>query len=162
MSLRSVLIICAIWLTPAWAQSPPAPGPLTVPSATSKQVQLSWSPSANAKSYSVQRKTDGDYARIPTVPPVITAASVTDSSIDPFATYTYRIIALNDSGQSDPSNEVTVGPPPVGFNLVIPAPPDTSGRPCHFCPIRMTLDSNGDPALAYLDQEPQPGWRWQQ
>jgi hypothetical protein len=95
----------------------------------------------------VQRKPTG----VATVTP-LTDTSFTDRSIDPYTTYTYCVIAVNDSGQSACSNEVTVGPPPFGFGVVVPTTPDTAYR--FGTVIRMELDGNGDPALSYLDLDP--------
>lgn len=144
----SLTFLCA---AAVFAQAPGAPGPLTVVSATSTQTQLSWGGVSGATGYAVQRKTFGnDYATINTVK-VTTAA---DSTIVPSTAYSYRIVALNDAGPSNPSNEVVVGPPPFGFSVAFPGPADPVllGRSGNA--VRMVLDSNGDPALAYLIQDP--------
>src|ERR1019366_3061951 len=97
MPLRLLFIICSIGLTAASAQVPQ----LTVVSATSKQVQLTWT-AAPGGSYSVYREPTvvtnsgipgsslnvsmpTDFASIVTV----STTSWTDSSFDPSATYTY-------------------------------------------------------------------------
>jgi hypothetical protein len=164
MSFRSKLIICSLGITAAWAQVPPPPGSLNVVSATSKQVQLSWTAASGAKSYAVQRKplivtsdgipgdsltvSAGSYSTAVTV----TDVSTTDKTIDPYTTYTYCVIAVNDSGQSGCSNEVTVGPPPVGFNVIVATTPGTAAR---FATVtRMELDANGDPAMSYVNVDP--------
>src|SRR5579872_5163138 len=113
---RSILLIAAISLPAMWAQSPSAPAQLKVPVATNKQVQLSWTASSGAKSYAVQRKSTDGYATLL----IATDITATDTSIDPYTTYTYCVIAVNDTGQSVCSNEMTVGPPPVGFNVIVP------------------------------------------
>jgi hypothetical protein len=133
----------------AWAQAPQPPTALTVRSATAKSVQLAWTASADAKSYGVQRKSGGDYA---TVLPAATT-SATDNTIDPYTTYTYRVVAINDNGTSSATNEVTVGPPPYGFQTVLKGPTDDTVY--HFAvALRMVLDTNGDPAMAYIMQDP--------
>jgi hypothetical protein len=132
-----------------WAQAPPAPAGLAVKSATSKQVQLTWTASAGARSYVVQRKADGDFSSVLTA----TAAAATDESFDPYATYTYRVLAVNDSGQSPASNEVIVGPPPYGFNVVVPGP-KVDGQTRVGTGLRLILDASGDPMMAYILEDP--------
>lgn len=134
------------------AQTPQAPTALTVVSATSKQVQLSWQPAPGANGYAVQRKSlNGTYATFANV----TAASATDNTIDPYATYVYRVIATADSAQSDGSNEVKVGPPPERFSVASLAPPHSHDlHPDYGRGLRMILDSNGDPALSFLWVDP--------
>ena len=62
--------------------------------------------------------------------------------------------ASSPLGLSDASGEVTVGPPPYGFNRVV-APPASVHSFEHFgVGSRMALDSNGDPAVAYIIKDP--------
>src|SRR5215472_5828997 len=158
------ILISWVGLAAAWAQVPPPPAALNVVSATSRQVQLSWSASSGAKSYAVQRKSlvvtadgipgdslnvsSGSYAGVVTG----TDVKATDKTIDPYTTYTYCAIAINDSGQSACSNEVTVGPPPFGLNIVVPTSEDAAERFSEV--VRMELDSNGDPAMSYINLDP--------
>jgi hypothetical protein len=131
---------------------PQAPAGLTVVSATKTQVQLTWTPGdGTATGYIVERKPlNGNYATALNS----TAASATDTSIDPYTTYVYRIRGASSVGQSGPSNEVTVGPPPYGFNRAA-APPAAIQNFGHFgIGLRMVLDGNGDPALAYVVHDP--------
>src|SRR5256885_11474569 len=96
----------------ALAQAPTA---LTVTAATNKRVDLSWT--GTASGYSVQRRTlGGAYSTIANV----TATTAVDTSIDAYGTYQYQIVAT--SGSTTPSNQVTVGPPPAGFTVAVPAP----------------------------------------
>ena len=148
MHFRTSLIFIAVSLPAAWPQSPPAPAQLQVPSATSRQVQLSWTASPGAKSYAIQRKSTDGYTTVLTA----TDVAATDKSIDPYTTYTYCVIAVNDTGQSACSNEMIVGPPPIGFNVVVPTNADTAAG---FATLnRMEFDSNGDPALSFVNQDP--------
>ena len=134
---------------------------LTVLLASSKQVQLAWPATSGATSYQVQRKsiivtntgiagtqpavTAGAYSTVMTV----TGTSATDTSIDPSTTYTYCVMA---AGGGSCSNEVTVGPPPFGFNIAVPSTPDSAYNAGVL--ERMDLDANGDPAMAYLMIDP--------
>ena len=83
-----------------------------------------------------------------------TGASAADTTIDAYTAYVYRIRATSPVGQSGPSNEVTVGPPPYGFNRVV-APPSSLATSSYFgVGLRMALDGNGDPILAYVFHNP--------
>ena len=156
MPLRLLFIICSIGLTAASAQVPQ----LSVVSATSKQVQLTWTAVPGA-SYSVYR--------VPTVvassgipgsslnismptgsQPIATVngTSWTDSTFDLSTTYTYFL----GVGNNQFSNKMMIGPPPLGFNVVVPSTEDN----CETANIleRMTFDKIGDPAMAYMVLDP--------
>ena len=133
------------------------PQNLSVTTATSKQVQLKWTAGDSvATGYVVERKVlGGDYSTLLTS----TATSATDSKIDPYTTYVYRVRGTLAGNQSDPSNEVTVGPPPYGYNTPAPLPADVNpyfgdhlGKA-----VSMVLDTNGDPAVAYTATSPLDG-----
>ena len=156
MPLRLLFVICSIGLTAASAQVPQ----LTVVSATSKQVQLAWTASPGG-SYAVYRvPTMVTNSGIPgsslnvSMPaqlvPLLTVstASWTDTSFDPSATYTYFL----GVGNNQFSNKVIVGPPPLGFNVVVPSTEDTAQTANVL--ERMELDKNGDPAMAYMVIDP--------
>jgi hypothetical protein len=149
MSIWSIGLAGMTMLAVAWAQ-PPAPVVLTVASATRAQVDLSWTAATGAASYSVQRKAGGDYATIATP----TASPYADKSIDPYTTYAYRILAVNPSGASAGSNEWTVGPPAFGFTVVAPSPAGLENPNLFGRLVRLALDPNGDPALAYVHADP--------
>jgi hypothetical protein len=55
---------------------------------------------------------------------------------------------------SDPSNEITVGPPPYGYNTPVKTPSNMDYVEHFGVGVRMILDVNGDPALAYVWVEP--------
>lgn len=137
----------------AFAQTPPAPTGLTVRAATSRRVDLTWT--APAGSFLLERRVlNGTYAPIGT----LTATSATDDRIDPMETYQYRVRATLPTGNSDPSNEVTAGPPPVGLAPVLPftdrlaeGGADSAG---YGASAQMILDTNGDPAFIYLFRDP--------
>jgi hypothetical protein len=135
---------------------------LTVVSATSKQVQLSWPAMTGAGSYSVFRLPTvvttsgipGSSLQVSTPNPstatpiaTVNGLTYTDNIPDPSATYTYFV-----GPNSSQLNQVTVGPPPFGFNVVVPSTDDN----CETNAIleRMELDGNGDPAMAYVVADP--------
>ncbi len=155
MPLRLLFITCSIGLVTAWAQMPQ----ITIASATSKQVRLTWTATPGASSYSV--------FRVPTVVAssgipgsalnislpsfsqaiaTVNGLSFTDALPDPNATYTYCVLPGFGT-----CNNVIVDPPPFGFNTV----PSTSDN-CESAGImeRMELDGNGDPAMAYVVIDP--------
>jgi uncharacterized protein (TIGR03437 family) len=124
------------------------PTGLAVKSATSTQVQLTWTGTAN--SYTVQRApVGGAFISIATVG----ATSYTDSQIDPYLDYTYQIVT-GTSGASA-SNEVTTGPPPAGLSVAAPAPVfGNSPGGGYGYNISLALDGNGDPAFAFVWEDP--------
>jgi hypothetical protein len=134
-----------------FGQALPAPTNLVVTSATNSSVQLSWTAAQpQPPGFLVERKTlGGTYAPVPNIPDAgLAAAAYVDSSIDPFTTYVYRVSATSLNGASAPSNEVTVGPPPVGYNMASPVP--VNGAGFWGQQVQMVLDANGDPALGFV------------
>ncbi|HEY1493274.1 MAG TPA: IPT/TIG domain-containing protein, partial [Candidatus Solibacter sp.] len=100
-----------------------------------------------------QRRTlGGSYGNVATV----TTPSYSNTSLDAYTTYQYQIVANLASGASSPSNQVTVGPPPSGFTVAAAAPgsagSDQAGN--YGYDLSMALDTNGDPAFAFLQQDP--------
>jgi len=150
------------------ASGPKPPTALTVASATAKAVSLSWTPGDPTPKFIVERKPAGaawPAAGAAATPPKPTAATLaiaetpkaSDEGIDPFATYVYRVRAVGDGNAlSAPSNEVTVGPPPVGYSQVLKTPATIleHERNDFAAVIRMAFDANGDPAFAYLVSDP--------
>ena len=147
-----------------------APSSLVATSATRSAVALSWaSTDAPATQVIVERKALGatwptvtTASTLPNTPatPVtiaqITGTTATDSRIDAFATYVYRVRSIGPGNTlSAPSNELIVGPPPVGFTSVIAAPSamHTHDREQFASVTRMALDANGDPLVAYLTND---------
>src|SRR4051812_29445388 len=107
LSVWGLLSVSAV--APAAAQSA---GTLTVKAATSKKVDLNWT--GSAATYTVQRAAlGGAFAAIQTV----NSPTYSDTTIDPYTTYQYQIVA-----GSSTSNSVTVGPPPSGLTTAAPAP----------------------------------------
>jgi hypothetical protein len=84
-------------------------------------LTLSWSPAPGATSYRVKRATTngGPYTTIATG---ITAASYTDRGLSGGTTYFYIVTAVNGSGESSPSAQVSATPllaPPAPTNLTV-------------------------------------------
>jgi subtilisin family serine protease len=87
-----------------------APTNLVASSKLPSEVSLSWTDNATGEDgYTIERKTgDGDYAQVQTLGP--DAATYSDSGLSPSTTYTYRVRAFNNIGESldGPGNEATV------------------------------------------------------
>jgi uncharacterized protein (TIGR03437 family) len=118
---------------------------LTVKTATSKRVDLAWT--GTASSYTVQRAVLGSsFATIGTA----TTTSYSDTTIDPYTTYRYQVVA------GSTSNPVTAGPPPAGFSVAAAAPGSAaSGIVANYgYDLSMALDGNGDPAFAFIFFDP--------
>lgn len=133
----------------AAAKPPPkaAPGEIKLQAdlATTREIALAWA-GAEGKPFRLERKSGQQPWT--TVEPAPTGTVARDTKIEPYATYQYRVTA-----GAKTSNVITVGPPPPGFATIAPRPdkhPDTSfGR---F--ITPALDSNGDPAAAFVYNNP--------
>lgn len=134
---------------------PQTPTALQATSATKAAVALTWAGAdSTTTAYRVERRLFGDtvYATVGSPP----TRTFTDSSIEAMATYVYRVRAADAAANfSNPSNEITVGPPPVGVSLVSPYRGLNYADSTQFG-IRplMVLDSNGDPAVVYSISSP--------
>jgi subtilisin family serine protease len=87
-----------------------APTGLAASSKLPSEVSLSWTDNATGEDgYAIERKTgDGDYVQVQTLGP--DAATYSDSGLSPATTYTYRVRAFNNIGESldGPGNVTTV------------------------------------------------------
>ena len=110
---------------------------LRVKGASARSVQLEWDGAAGP--VTVERANGSAFQKIAPA----AQANYTDASIDPFATYRYRISA---GGKF--SNEVIVGPPPAGVLNAAPVPKGTE-PPKYGAASAVGLDENGDPMIAF-------------
>jgi uncharacterized protein (TIGR03437 family) len=144
-ALIPVFFASVICTQAIWAQAPTS---LTVQSATSSQVQLTWS--GTSGNYTVQRAAVGAaFANIATVQ----TTSYTDTTIDPYLQFTYQIVNAGTTGPA--SNPVTVGPPPAGLSLAAASP--LNGDQVNLTygeNVSVAYDGNGDPAFAFLFGDP--------
>ena len=133
-----------------WAQ-PQAPSALNASSATKAVVALAWtSTDSSAAAFRVERRLLGDTIWSTVGSP--NTKTYSDTSIDAMTTYVYRIRATDAAFNfSNPSNEITIGPPPVGVSMISPYRADLNLYDESQFGVRplMTLDSNGDPAVVY-------------
>jgi hypothetical protein len=115
---------------------------LTVKSANAKSVELEWTGGSSAAS--LERSATQGYAKVAGGD----AGHFTDTGIDAFGTYKYRI---NTNGKF--SNEVMVGPPPVGVSNAASAAAGSQYEK-YGAAIAVALDENGDPSIAYEWADP--------
>ena len=113
---------------PATPASPGAPKPPSglAAMAGDNRVELSWTGSSAAASYTVKRATSsGDYT---TTFPGITTTSYADATALNSTTYYYVVTALNTGGESGPSNEAsaTAAAPSVEVTVSAIAPSPVS------------------------------------
>jgi YVTN family beta-propeller protein len=95
---------------------PEAPSDLTATTESDSQIDLSWvDDSFDELGFDVERKTvshegsepetESEYNTIATVGPNVTSYSDSDRGLEPYTTYSYRVRAYNDHGDSDYSDE---------------------------------------------------------
>jgi hypothetical protein len=96
----------------------PVLNPVTPESATS--LQLNWNVGAGGTptSYRVERGPSSSGPFTPVVTLTVSTTSFTDTGLNPASGYDYRVIAINDAGESGPSN-VQGG---TTFGQTLPAP----------------------------------------
>ncbi|HMP74225.1 MAG TPA: fibronectin type III domain-containing protein [Kiritimatiellia bacterium] len=97
---------------------PPAPSGLATERVTSTSAEFSWSPTIRAQSYRVERNgvTVG----------TVTEPRFVDASRSPDSSATYRVVAVNRSGESSLSDPLVIG------TLAVPPVPGTPGAPSGF------------------------------
>jgi hypothetical protein len=86
--------------------APSAPAGLAATAASSSQINLSWSASAGAGSYQIQRSPDGSTGWTQ-VGSTSSGLSYSDTSLTGATTYFYRVTGSNSVGASPPSNVVS-------------------------------------------------------
>lgn len=98
--------------------APSQPTALTVPAASSKNIQLTWTASTGAASYNIKRSTTNG-SGYTTIASGITAASYTDTTVTGGGPYYYIVTARSGLFESAPSNQVTVllAPAAVGYPI---------------------------------------------
>jgi len=111
---------------PPGPQPPTPPAGLTVQARSVRSAQLSWQDlSDNEDGFRVERRleTSPDYEEVQTLPPNTT--SFIDDQLQPATAYCWRVIAFNEAGDSEPSNEACLQTPAdLGFEARL-----TLGRP---------------------------------
>ncbi len=102
--------------TPAAPAPPPAPGAPQLSAVSSTSVQLGWTAVSGATEYEVRR--DGQAVT------TTSSTSYLDTGLSPETSYSYRLVATNGSGSSQPGPAASVttpaapaAPPPVPTGL---------------------------------------------
>lgn len=99
--------------------SPDSPSGLVVTARTQTSITLGWAAAANAASYEVERGDGGSFTRVG----VPTGVSFTDVGLEPHTSYIYRVRAVNASGFSEYTANVTgttlPNPPAAPQNLKV-------------------------------------------
>jgi subtilisin family serine protease len=97
------------------ALTPTAPSGLSATTASSSQINLSWTDnSSNETGFKIERSTGGGYSQVGTAG--TNAASYSDSGLSASTQYTYRVRAYNsagNSGYSGTASATTTAPPPT-------------------------------------------------
>lgn len=148
---RKLIVYVLLNASAVYAQNVAAPSALKVTTASKSVVSLAWSAVPGATAYQVERR--GESGAFTPVGARVSATSASDSKIDPYATYTYRVKAIGEGAAASPaSNEVRVGPPPMGFNIVLRTPENTENNFGYAA--TSILDANDDPIFAFYHRDP--------
>ncbi len=95
---------------PESPQPPPsAPSNLTATSTNPRSVTLTWTDTSdNEAAFRIERRPEAQtiYSRVTDLPP--NSTTFQDNSVQASSTYFYRVIARNDQGESQGSNEASV------------------------------------------------------
>src|SRR5579872_2308336 len=95
----------------AFATLPSSPNNLSAYPTPYKEINMSWNPSASASSYVIYRNSSASIGFVPIVLKVTGTNYVdTDANLIEGVKYTYKITAINSSGESGPSTTVSVAP----------------------------------------------------
>lgn len=118
-----------------------APSDLTGQIISSSEISLTWKDnSADETGFYIYRKTTDNYSRVGVV--LANTDSYNDKGLDPEATYTYKVTAYNDGGESESSNEITI----TTTRQEIPpsAPSDLAGIAVAYNQIDLSWQDNSD------------------
>lgn len=114
--------------TPEPIPAPSAPIDVSATSTNPQSVSVRWTDtSSNESGFRIERRAGdtGEFAAVTNLPP--NSSSFLDVSVNAGTVYTYRIIALNATGESAPSPEATATvpqtPPPVPVPVQPKLPP---------------------------------------
>jgi len=114
---------------------PSAPSNLSATSTGPRSVTLNWSDTSdNESAFRIERRTEDNtvYSMVTNLPPNSTIFQ--DNSVQASTTYFYRIIARNDSGESQSTNEAQV------TTQALPPPPPVQPK---LPPAGLDTDSDG-------------------
>lgn len=144
-----------IRLEPTIPVAPPAPTDLRVTAVTSSRVDLAWTDNSNNElGFKVERSFDGQtFNEIATVDPNVTTFS--DTTVVPGTLYFYRVFAVNNFGNSAPTNVVdalTPQPPPPPIPVISVSPDSVDfGIVRSMATATVTVSNTGGAALQITD-----------
>ncbi len=120
--------------TPVVVPLPSAPTDLLATSTNAQSATLSWTDTSNNETgFRLERAQDANpYAPLTFLPP--NSSSFVDSAVQSGATYRYRVIAINQTGDSLASNEATT---------TVPLPPAPAPEQPKLPPAGLDSDSDG-------------------
>jgi len=117
-----------------------APSDLTGQIVSSSEISLTWKDnSADEKGFYIYRKTTDNYSRVGVV--LANVDSYNDKGLDPETTYTDKVTAYNDSGESESSNEITIT---TTEEMPPSAPSDLAGIAVAYNKIDLNWQDNSD------------------
>lgn len=134
----ALCFLCAFFAVSAHSQSLPAAPANLVGSGGNTQASLSWSAVTGASSYKVKRTTGSGstFSTLATVP----AGPYTDTGLTNGTTYIYVVTAVNATGESGNSNQISVTP--QGIAPSAPGSPSFS----NIAPVSVTVNAPALPA----------------
>lgn len=125
----------------------PTLNPVTPLSASS--LQLDWTPASGGtpKSYRVERGASPSGPFTPVITLTVSTTNYTDTGLNPSSGYDYRIIAINDAGESVPSN-VQGG---TTFGQTLPAPTNVGATLLDPYTVQISWDPGPAGASAVIE-----------
>jgi len=122
--------------------TPPVPYPpsdLVAAVVSSSEINLTWKDnSSDETGFYIYRKTTDNYSKVGVTE--ANATSHTDTGLSPQTTYSYKITAYNEGGESESSNEVTITTP--GEPTAPSAPSNLAGQAVSSSQINLTWQDN--------------------
>ena len=138
--------------TPPGAPSPPAG--VTATTFSSSAIDITWTASASATSYRVERSADAGASWVEAVTTGTT--SFRDSGLAASTTYGYRVVATNAGGDSSPSSTATA----TTFPPAPPAPAGVSATGISSTRIDVTWSASGGATGYRAERSADGGGSW--
>jgi len=118
-----------------------APSGLTGHAVSSSEINLTWRDnSPDETGFYIYRKTTDNYSRVGVV--LANTTSYNDKDLDPETTYSYKVTAYNDGGESESSNEITITT--SGEEMPPSAPSDLVAIAVAYNQIDLSWQDNSD------------------
>jgi len=119
--------------------APGAPSNLIAIAISYSQIDLTWQDnSPDETGFYIYRKNTNSYSNIANIEANTT--SYNDNGLSPGTTYSYKVTAYNNGGESESSNEVTIATP--GEPTTPSAPSNLAGQAISFSEIDLTWQDN--------------------